>query len=400
MNNQIQHIEKDEIDLRELWDVLAKKKYLILTITFVITLLASIYSFSIKPTYTVKAVVKIAHIGGKSIEEPEAIIEIIKAVYINNIAKDETTLITNISNGKKAQNFLSLEAQALSNNEAEAKINEVIFFIQNHSKEAIKQFQTKNNNQIKQIERDIKNSENILLQKIDNKIALLKNQDIKRIDDKITLLKNQDIKKIDDKITLLKDQDINAIIHKIKLSEQSMKEYTKSIKIIQANLREKNKDISFSAMLVMQLTSYQNMLFSLQTKITDLNLQKDKILSEAIPNLKRSKEKILNETIPNLERNKEKITQISIKDLERQKEQIISINIPNQKDKIEILKYNQSEHYIYNAKVIGKLSILDYPVKQNSKLIVVVAFTTALIFSIFLVFFLNFISTNIIKNEK
>ncbi len=391
---QVQYIEEDEIDLRELFKTIVKRKYLIIFITLISTLLTGVYVFTIKPTYEVKAVIKIAHIENNPIEASEVIIERIKAVYVNNISDDETTIVSNVSNGKKAQDFLSLATQGLSNKEAEAKLNEVISFIQDNSKATIKQYITKNNNEIKRIEREIKQKEDSLLAKIDNKIALLKKQDIKKIDNKIALLKKQDIKKIDDKIALFKKQYINSIESKITISEKSVKEYTNSIKNIQDNLEEKNKDISFSAMLVMQLTSYQNMLFNLQTNITDLNLQKDKILNEDIPNLERNKEKILSEDIPNLERNKEKINQVSIKNLEQQKENITFIDIPNLKDQIATLIYNQTKNNIDNAKVIGKISISNYPIKPKKKLIVVVAFITGLILSIFLVFFMEFISKN------
>lgn len=250
---QVQYIEEDEIDLRELFKTIVKRKYLIIFITLISTLLTGVYVFTIKPTYEVKAVIKIAHIENNPIEASEVIIERIKAVYVNNISDDETTIVSNVSNGKKAQDFLSLATQGLSNKEAEAKLNEVISFIQDNSKATIKQYITKNNNEIKRIEREIKQKEDSLLAKIDNKIALLK---------------KQDIKKIDDKIALFKKQYINSIESKITISEKSVKEYTNSIKNIQDNLEEKNKDISFSAMLVMQLTSYQNMLFNLQTNIT------------------------------------------------------------------------------------------------------------------------------------
>ena len=95
-----------------------------------------------------------------------------------------------------------------------------------------------------------------------------------------------------------------------------------------------------------------------------------------------------------MERNKEKINQVSIKNLEQQKENITFIDIPNLKDQIATLIYNQTKNNIDNAKVIGKISISNYPIKPKKKLIVVVAFITGLILSIFLVFFMEFISKN------
>ena len=55
----------------------------------------------------------------------------------------------------------------------------------------------------------------------------------------------------------------------------------------------------------------------------------------------------------------------------------------------------QEELYMPNnikfTKMIDKIQLLDNPIKPKKALIVVVAFVTSLIFSIFLIFFLNFI---------
>jgi len=53
-----------------------------------------------------------------------------------------------------------------------------------------------------------------------------------------------------------------------------------------------------------------------------------------------------------------------------------------------LLPYNYK-----NSNVVGDILLNDYPVKPKKKLIVIVAFVTGLILSIFIVFFLEFIES-------
>jgi len=50
---------KDEIDLRELFNTIAKNKKIIFLVTFIITALAIIYAYSKTPIYEVKALIEI-----------------------------------------------------------------------------------------------------------------------------------------------------------------------------------------------------------------------------------------------------------------------------------------------------------------------------------------------------
>ncbi|MCD6173401.1 MAG: hypothetical protein J7J96_06375, partial [Sulfurimonas sp.] len=76
----------------------------------------------------------------------------------------------------------------------------------------------------------------------------------------------------------------------------------------------------------------------------------------------------------------------------------LEVELPNKKVKlfqeIEKLDFQVSKLNIQNSKVVGKYVVHDYPIKPKKKLIVAVVFVTGLILSIFIVFFLNFISIN------
>ena len=82
--------------------------------------------------------------------------------------------------------------------------------------------------------------------------------------------------------------------------------------------------------------------------------------------------------------------QVGQKDLTLNEIKNSIIEIKN-KDNMGGLKESISSNNVHFTKMIDKIQILDNPIKPKKKLIVVVAFITSLIFSIFLVFFLNFI---------
>ena len=62
-------------------------------------------------------------------------------------------------------------------------------------------------------------------------------------------------------------------------------------------------------------------------------------------------------------------------------------------DQIEQIQTLLKPYNYTNSKIVGKVITNDYPVKPKKKLIVIVAFVTALILSIFLVFFIEFIKS-------
>jgi len=70
----------------------------------------------------------------------------------------------------------------------------------------------------------------------------------------------------------------------------------------------------------------------------------------------------------------------------------------NLKEQIEDIQTLLKPYNYKNSKVVGKIMTNEYPVKPKKKLIVVVAFVTGFILSIFLVFFIEFIKNG--KDEE
>jgi uncharacterized protein involved in exopolysaccharide biosynthesis len=163
------------------------------------------------------------------------------------------------------------------------------------------------------------------------------------------------------------------------------------------------------------MVNYQNLILDAQNKLEDLKVDISKIDDETIPNLQRKKENIQNVKMKDLQQKIDNIKNITIVNLQREKENIqndnirklkhkLVIELPYTKEilqqKIEQLKFNMSSQNIENSKIVGHYITNDYPIKPKKKLIVIAAFITGLILSIFLIFFYAFIKKEDEEPEK
>jgi len=110
-------------------------------------------------------------------------------------------------------------------------------------------------------------------------------------------------------------------------------------------------------------------------KLIGLKIQRDTISSEII--------EIKNAITKNSKSNVTLASLILLKDLNAQ--------LSNIDKEINDVQISISENNIKNTELIGELDVSEFPVKPKKKLIVVVAFVTGFILSIFLVFFMEFI---------
>ena len=83
--------------------------------------------------------------------------------------------------------------------------------------------------------------------------------------------------------------------------------------------------------------------------------------------------------------------EMNIIELQNKKEKLTTMKINNLIEKRNLLKSMLLPYNYKNSKIVGKILTNDYSIKPKKKLIVIVAFITGLILSIFLVFFLAFL---------
>ncbi len=415
---------EEEIDLRELFKIIWDRKVFIIVFTLVVTMIAGLYTYLKIPIFEVKSHVELGYINKEKLEDIDSLEQKLKVIFSvedMKFEKDsfEKGIVTSIKQVKAVKNFLEIKTEALSNEAATAKNKEVLKFIQELSSEKIKEHEILFENTILNTQREIDFINNIEMKNISSQIEILKEQEIKSIDREIEIIKNQNIKNIDRQINLLKIQEIPALKtninfltnSKTKSLEEKINYYSKSLQIYISELDKLNKsiekvDTTSSMIASVQMLNYQNLITNAQNQIKDLELQIEIIRNETIPKLKYNLENITTIQIKDLQDKKENITTIQIKDLENKKANVSNeiirkledkINIELQtkisqlNEKVDIQKLQNSEQNITNTKLVGEYIIRDYPIKPKKLLIIVVAFVTGFILSIFLVFFLQFI---------
>lgn len=91
-------------------------------------------------------------------------------------------------------------------------------------------------------------------------------------------------------------------------------------------------------------------------------------------------------------------------DLIEKKENLINIDLNKLSERKKLLETLSLPHNLKNTEVVGNILTDDNPIKPKKALIIVVAFVTGFILSIFLVFFMQFINgmrkENSIENKK
>jgi uncharacterized protein involved in exopolysaccharide biosynthesis len=281
-NKEMQYIEEDTIDLRELWKTLMKRKILIVGLTAIVTILATAYALLVKPVFQVSTNMELAYISGEPAVDLPSLIHKLNVLYEvgEKGTHKELPVISSIDIPKKVKGIINIQAQGYDNISAEKKLEEIIDYIQ-----------------------------------------------------------------------AWQDKEVDIYISKQK----------KMLVSIAEELKDKSEMIEEIKKF---MSNYQNKI---------LNISKQDAALAGVYTIEIGKKQT---------------------ELQNSFNQIY--NLKNKKSDIE---FSISQLKLKKAGQIGKIKVLDYPVKPKKKLIVVVAFITGLFFSVFLVFFLEFIH-NSKRNEE
>ncbi len=130
MQNETPSVPQDTIDLRELWAILVRRKKLIGGITAVVTLMAIIYVFTVKPIYSGSVTVEIGKVVNK---EKAADGSLVLGVYdldnVNDLAKI-VSQTTNVSTSvPKRTKLLQLTATHTDKEQIEKNLKDAVRFI-------------------------------------------------------------------------------------------------------------------------------------------------------------------------------------------------------------------------------------------------------------------------------
>ncbi len=278
MNNQTVQMAEDTIDLKELFKTLKRRKKMILLITLLVTLLAIVYAWTVKPVYEVKAMIEIGKLEAgtkdeKSLDNVADIKQKLEYIYgVKSKKKREYPKVKAIGLNKQAKGVFTVTVEGHSNDESIALVQKIVQKIE-------KEYQ----------------------EKIDTYINTKK------------------------ELISLTTEDIKTAKQNLEKVEKTLDNYSQKIMNITA------KDAALAGIYTIQISQNQTRVQSLQARISALKA-----------------------------------------------------NIYNKELSITPLRIKQTH-------IVGEVEVLDKPVKPKKALIVIVAFITALMFSIFLVFFLEFL---------
>lgn len=377
--NARHNVYEDEIDLKELFLTIWKKKIFIVVFTAIITILAIIYVSFKTQIYEVKSVIKIGHIKNSLSEysstntllEPSAILEQkLKLIYGVDDPRRyefiEDGVVSKISTIKNVENFIEITTEAYSNEKALEKNKEVLDFIQNEYKYKIDEFVQKTDIKIKDIESKIKYA-----------------KEVKRVDleQNIEKINTQMLPRIEKEIELLKSVELVSLEKKLEFNREKLKEYEAEVARIS---KQKSGDNSQNMLMAVQLLNTQNLSLSVQNSIENLIREKENLINIKLVDLEKTKENIIKET---LRKAKVELEINFLKELD-------DLN-----DSLELEKLKLTNDSFRNSELVSDYIVNDFPVKPKKSLTIAVAFVTGFILSIFLVFFMQFIG-NIRKDIK
>ena len=314
MNENKRYIEEDEIDLKELWKTLMKRKKFIFIFTTIVTIGAIIWSVTRTPIYEARALIEMGNYKLDNNKNDKATLDNnsqlskklnILFIDMQKNEKNKVSKISSIKIPKGSKEFIEIKSLSISNELAKKEIKKIVSYVQSEHKKALD---------------DVKQRREI------------------------------EIKNIDAKIESVINKAIPLLTGKIKLQEDTLANLNKQIKLISGNLKKiQSSNPSLAALKLMEKRDLTSFTIELNTQLMDMRDKKDTLSTTTINNLKE--DRLL----------------------------VASLMLP---------------HNYKNTQVIGEIITNDDPVKPKKGLIVVVAFVTGFILSIFLVFFLEFISKN------
>lgn len=181
---------------------------------------------------------------------------------------------------------------------------------------------------------------------IEKVLSFIQENHTKILDD-VKKQKELELRNIELQISDIKLRTVLMIDKKIENHTQTLKDLSEQLQLINQNLKSiESLNPSLAALKLMEKRDITSELNKINNQLFELESKKDELLTT---------------TIYKLEENK------------------------------KILELQLLPHNYKNTEIVGEIILNDYPAKPKKSLIIVVAFLTGFILSIFLVFFLQFI---------
>lgn len=399
INNNQNYIQEDEIDLRELWNTIMKSKKFIIIFTSIVTIGAIVFAFLKTPIYEARALVEIGNYklhnnnnNKSALDNASQLTKKLNVLYIDmpKSQKDRLGEISSISVPKKQKDFIEIKSLATSNELAIKEVQNVVGYIQNEHQKILDDVNRNRTNIIKNIDMDISKLNNTTLANLNYTIAQKKTVALKMLDTKIDHLNTIELMKIENDIDYTKKIELVNIGKKIISLEKSIELDKNVLEKNYSNLEKISSNPTLATLRLAKIQFLENKIFNNEDKLINLKAEVKYININKLQMLENKKRELLEIKLVAIKNKKEDLLS-EIKRLEVKRDNIINIDLNKLISKKETIASLLLPHNYKNSEVVGEIITNDYPVKPKKKLIVVVAFVTGLILSIFLVFFLNFI---------
>lgn len=327
----------NEIDLKNMFNIIWDKKLVIIALTGLVTVLSVVFALTRTPIYQSKAVIELGSYKVKSgfnvIDDSRKLAQELNVLFID-ILKSELNRkakIVDISTINKQKNFIKLVAQGLSTDETVKELEKVIAYMQTKHKKLLD---------------EVISNKRLELQKINDQLKLLQENKLVALNEDISYLKQVELPSLDKKLAFI-EKKISKIQSQINITQQNI------IKI-------QSKNPSLAALNVMEKRNLEESLSDLKLHSLDLKDKQTNLELKVLPRLLRNKSNLLSMETNNL---------------------LIKKNIVEQ----SLLSHNYK-----NTQVVGKIISTDYPVKPKKRLIVTVGFVAGFTLSVILVLIISF----------
>lgn len=283
MSNQMNYIQEDEIDLREIFKIIWAKKWFVVIFTSIVTVGAVFYALWKIPIYEAVALIEI---GNYKVE--------------NNINNDNNNKIflDNASFLEEKLNVLFIDIYKSTKN-LDAKIISIEM--------------PKNQNTFLEVKSE-GISNDAIKKEIEKVVRYIKNEHQKTLDD-VKQRRELEIKNIAIKIENIKNREVLLLTEKIKIQEENLLEYKKQLNLIDDNIKKiENTNPSLAALKLMEKRDLSGFIVSLNLQLMDMKNKKDELETIIVNDLLEKKNLLQSMLLPHNYKNSEVVGKIITND--------------------------------------------------------------------------------------
>lgn len=397
--------QDDEIDLFEVGKKIVEYKKIIFIITFALTLLAGIYAFVATPWYKATALVETGYYRDDSGEETliantsDSIQKLI-TTYID-LLKDTEGLeykVQKVSEIKDNDKFLNIEVMAKTKDIAIGQINKMVNDLANKHQNILNAYLETKKAQLANIDRQINFlKSNVIIEK-QQQIEYVKNIQIPRIDRQIVYMQDATIPAAKRDIFVIDSVNIPSVEKNIVLSEQRLKKYEDELEELRVN-----KNIRTSENLILrQMIEHglYNQISNLEQGIISLEQQREVLLTQTKPNAQDRLDRLASVELENMQAEKDTIVNDRLPTLQRELANLQTGELNKLLDQRSIVELSLNPYNYQNTQIVSDIVVSKNPVKPKKAIIIVIAFLSGLMLSIFGVLVYDSVKSRINKEKE